>query len=83
MDGTENDEPPPDTIREVLAREADEAEAVRDSESAPLEQPFANANKATWIEWAAHGDHGQPPITEEDAAKLAKTQLMHRYGGRL
>lgn len=54
-----------------------------DIDQAPLEQPWTNASKAAWIEWAVNGDHGQPPITGEQAAALNKIELQHRYGGRL
>lgn len=63
--------------------EADLAEMKLPDETAELKQPWNIASKAEWIRWAAHGDHGQPPVTEEEAAAMTKIQLMSRYGGRL
>jgi hypothetical protein len=42
--------------------------------------PWTTAPKSDWIDWAVHGDHGQPPVTSEDAALLTKRDLMNRYG---
>jgi hypothetical protein len=60
-----------------------DAAAEEDPAETELRQPWSTASKAEWITWAAHGDHGQPPVTEEEAAAMSKIQLMSRYGGRL
>ena len=60
------------------------AELPGEREAEPeLKQPWSTASKAEWITWAAHGDHGQTPVTEEEAAAMTKIQLMSRYGSRL
>lgn len=54
-----------------------------DDPPADLKMPWSNASKADWISWAAHGNHGQPHVSEEVAATLTKNELMSRYGERL
>ena len=76
----------PATATPVEQIEADLAEMKLpdEREAEPeLKQPWSTASKAEWITWAAHGDHGQTPVTEEEAAAMTKIQLMSRYGSRL
>lgn len=65
----------------LLRRLEDDPVPVQEPDA--LSRPWVTANKATWIDWALNGDHGQPKPSPEEAAGMTKAQLTNKYGDTL
>ena len=81
-----DEEPQPGPSRVELEKQETEIQAgtlKQVSEDEPMKRPYGNAPKAAWVRYAAHGDHGQPFMSEERAEGLTKADLMSKFGERL
>ena len=84
-----DEEPVPGPSRAVLEQQEAQIGTLKQvGEESPepgelMKRPYGNAPKSSWVRYAVHGDHGQPPITQERAEMMTKADLMSRYGERL
>lgn len=68
----------PPAVFEEVSPEIPVSEEVPEEEPKEVKQPYGNANKDAWIEYAVYKG-GDP----EELQSLTKAEIQSRYGGRL